>query len=850
MKRIFSIVAAAVLFCVSAVFFAACQKVEPNTPPADGVTITAEVSKTEVVVGEVVTVTYSASKGTVSVTYSKDGGESTAFTGTSFTPTEAGVYVFTFSAEGAESVTKTVTVTQPVKPVISVETDKTEIKAGESVTFTYSATESATVTVTYTKDGEAADGLTIESGKAVTIVEAGVYVFTFSAEGVESVTKTVTVEKNTSYEINFIVDENIAENGGQTEFCKGTEIPYEVTISEGGTISSFAYTLDGGNEQTLQNMSGQFLFDTVGTYVFKITAENAEIFTYTVIVRAHTYGEAVLNSANTQVEFTCNHCGDRKIAKISGLTATLNEDAYAVIVDDGIEVYAVTLEASYGAVAGTEIQGGEIEISLDDPYLNVIDYESGKPGKIQFSLASIQWTLDNITVFEMLKEGESQLEMADYLPGAVLAGTAAGEFEYRFSLTNVMPINTSPNNWESWLLQFTAGNGATAVLRADDYILENFGRGNAVISTGAAAECSLQGEIPVNGDIRFVVSRTYENGAYTITVKISGNTTATVTIKEPVTNGNTMTFAFGGEKCRFGYSDLLEVKKPFAVSSISAEAIEVPKGTTLADAVKAVSVTISYEGSLLQDILRGDVCGYSCNEYQADQPQTYTVTLTYQGKTTTVAVTVQGAAYSLLKSYSVQGEEFTDGTTAVGTTANGTFANGGFKANAADAVKAENPYLGKNITAGITITMSVYVNASVQWAPILGFKSTTLVNDVGAFMCLVTGSNGLQLSYNSWNGTNYADIATGVTLTPGMHTLVLQMETGGTARLYIDDALYEINGGETAYSNALSQFLPSCDTLRFFGGGYKDNGEWNGLFDGYIQNCDFYNGIVPIEDLA
>ena len=112
MKKIFASVVAVILFCVSVAFFAACEKVQPNTPSDDEVTITAELSESEVTVGETVTLNYSASKGSVSVTYSKDGGASVTFTGTTFTPEEAGVYVFTFSAENADSVTKTLTVTE------------------------------------------------------------------------------------------------------------------------------------------------------------------------------------------------------------------------------------------------------------------------------------------------------------------------------------------------------------------------------------------------------------------------------------------------------------------------------------------------------------------------------------------------------------------------------------------------------------------------------------------------------------------------------------------------------------------------------------------------------------------
>lgn len=196
MKRKFSLLALclAALMCCSLFLFAAC---ETDDPTGTTNTITATLSETEVTVGETVTLTYSATEGTVTVTVSKDGGAAETVTGTTFTPDAAGTYVFTFAAEGATSVTRTLTVTeaqQPAAPVITAAADQTEITAGESVTLTWSATESAAVIVTYIKDGAAADTLKPVSGQPLTIAEAGTYVFTFAAEGAES--KTVTVKVN------------------------------------------------------------------------------------------------------------------------------------------------------------------------------------------------------------------------------------------------------------------------------------------------------------------------------------------------------------------------------------------------------------------------------------------------------------------------------------------------------------------------------------------------------------------------------------------------------------------------------------------------------------------------------
>ena len=105
MKKKFGIAVLCLLAAVCfSLFFVACDDGEETEEK----TITASLSASEVLVGEEVTLTYSASGGeTVSVTYSKDGGAAAAVTGTAFTPTERGTYVFTFSAEGYESVTRT-----------------------------------------------------------------------------------------------------------------------------------------------------------------------------------------------------------------------------------------------------------------------------------------------------------------------------------------------------------------------------------------------------------------------------------------------------------------------------------------------------------------------------------------------------------------------------------------------------------------------------------------------------------------------------------------------------------------------------------------------------------------------
>ena len=151
---------------------------------------------------------------------------------------------------------------QTTPPVITAAVDDAEIEAGGEITLTWSATEGAQVSVTYTVDGTAEDELTFSSGTAFTISEAGVYVFTFAAEGADNKTVTVTVtEAQTepepepepepeTYSVTFALGEHAAE---------GTQAPAAQTAEEGGKITlpaapsaAFGYQFTGwrDGEQT------------------------------------------------------------------------------------------------------------------------------------------------------------------------------------------------------------------------------------------------------------------------------------------------------------------------------------------------------------------------------------------------------------------------------------------------------------------------------------------------------------------------------------------------------------------------------------------------------------------------
>lgn len=132
-------------------------------------------------------------------------------------------------------------------PVIRAESDKDSITAGEQITLTWSATEDAQVSVSYTKDGLAASELAPVSGEPFTIDDAGTYVFTFAAAGAESKQITVTVkEPAVKTELNMTIEQMV-----QASIAAGGNMMESIGINwrlEYGKVGEplYNFTDDGG----------------------------------------------------------------------------------------------------------------------------------------------------------------------------------------------------------------------------------------------------------------------------------------------------------------------------------------------------------------------------------------------------------------------------------------------------------------------------------------------------------------------------------------------------------------------------------------------------------------------------
>ena len=199
--------------------------------------------------------------------------------------------------------------------------------------------------------------------------------------------------------------------------------------------------------------------------------------------------------------------------------------------------------------------------------------------------------------------------------------------------------------WNSWLLTFVS-NGKDAVLREDNYMLGNFGRGNGVLNTatGTTATDGMQATLQAVSELNFVVTRTYdtEKGVYKLTIVISGGAKdITVTVEEPDTLGNAMTVYLAGEDTTYSYSAVNAADEQIAMTGIEADDVSVAYGTEVG--IIETNVYSVYGSRAVKDVIES---GYSVSAgesgYNAQVAAVYkNVEVTYNGYKTHIEVTVQ-----------------------------------------------------------------------------------------------------------------------------------------------------------------------------------------------------------------
>lgn len=449
------------------------------------------------------------------------------------------------------------------------------------------------------------------------------------------------------------------ENGGEIYACIDTEIEYTAMVTGGGAVA-ITYVYESEEKKTLDSATGTFTFDKIGEYVFTLKADSAVDYTFKVNIIAHE-GAYAYSAEKQVVVFTCENCGTAIDCAITGITVT-GDAGSAYVVDNGDETYTAygfTVEAVYAGVDGNPVT--EIFIPLSDENLAISSVSGGyKAASVTFAYGDdVTDTTENAvyTVYEQQIANGSVSASGDRV---ATIGSYTGEFELRYTLSDIVRTGSDQENgWNSWVLTFDAGNGQSAIFREDNWLGLNFGRAEGqfikaednVQATGASA--TLEGftvtdvtfwtELNDFTNPTFVITRSYSEGIYTLTVVISeGTKAATLVLTEPTSNGNKMTVSFGSlGNATYNYSAVLGAEKGMTVSSISANPteVEVAGGTTLEAALANVSVTVSYEEGALTDTVAATACSHE-GEYDAATSDTYPITLTYGGKTTTVNVIV------------------------------------------------------------------------------------------------------------------------------------------------------------------------------------------------------------------
>lgn len=796
--------------------------------------------------------------------------------GSEFTPTEAGAYSIRFEAEGAKTVTLSLTVTEHViHQYAAVELDYDAGTMTEQWTHTVNcslcnAPKELTVP-SVSATGSDWEQVSVE--KQPSCIE-GEGTYRITAEGVAVTVKKVPIPAagEHSYD-NIEIDYADLTDGNITAFsaalnCTGN-CGTALAVSSLPAFTDAKWSRQVTSDPTC-SASG------AATYTMTYTANDGSGKQASVIITVkgvpvpatgeHNWGDYEMTS-EYNYERHCQNagCNASESHAVTELTITQAPE-YLVMESNG----------------DVSLDGFTVVAGFSDPELSYTLTAENKEDAAQFSNKTlygettvtfnfgVRATSETLVIYE-IAVAAGTVTAAGYEPGVAQLKTFTGEAELHFTVSNLTHGNGTNGDqaYYSWLIYMQAGSGAINILRADDFCLDLWGNGNnnAADSNGLYTnEGDVIADSPTGGTIDFVITRTFVTDHYEIVVDITdGTNTRKVTFKEPTSNGNTMTFWLGGDTLggngSYNYSDVLYREtglNTLTVESISAENISVPLGTSLETVKSLLTVTASYKEGSLDEPVQFELNG----NYNGEAADTYTLTVTYYfipAISCQVQVTVEASAYTKIAGYSVQDGQFTDGTTAV---TGGSVTADGFVADAVNTVKVANPYVGKN-SGALTVSVKVKVDSlsPTNLAPIIGFKASG-----GFFSILLTTNNHFQLSYNAYYGepNPYFDVATAMTVAAGeTYTVTVTCSADGLVTLYVNGiSQFTVEKGSGNYAASgitPAEFvnLSTTTELYFFGGAFGEiidgvwaNNAWNGLFGGSIISCDLYSGIIPAEEIA
>ena len=641
------------------------EEYEKQVPTVNGGSIGGADSELPVCVNTVIVYAVTVTNGgdiTPVIKYTLDGAEEQTLSvaSGSFTFESAGTYKFTITADSAQSYTYTVIVTEH------------DYERANQVLFDEpSDSASGKLMIYCLKCNDPTEGHSIE---VILPVLTEKHVTDSSEEGkytVKTDEATCTESGSATYIYNIP-----SEYGGDTIVAAKVTLPqseHSLTFTEAQEATC---TADGHSAYAHCSTCQKYFAVTEGSTEsnFTITGDPLDDTTSFVIAATGHSGTYAYDAEKQAVVFTCGECSTTIDCEITGLTVT-GDAASAYVVDNGdgtYTAYGFTVEAVYTSVDDNPVT--EITIPLDDENLTVSVSGGYKAATVTFTYAKTVGSVSGTTldaeyaVYEQIVNTGSvtNAAMGDRL---VPLGTYTGEFELRYSLSNIVRTGSdTANGGCSWVLTFDSGTNQALILREDNWIGTNFGRTDGQItnegSTLAQAEgasITFSGFTTTNNAFwtelndftnpLFVITRSYSEGVYTLSITISeGEKSVTISIVEPTTNGNIMTVSLGslnyGENGNpsYDYSAVLCTEKGLTESSLtpSATAVTVSGGTDLVTALNGITVEVSYAESTLKDTVSVTTCNPTCAGYNAnpDELTVYTVTLTYGDAQTTVSVTV------------------------------------------------------------------------------------------------------------------------------------------------------------------------------------------------------------------
>ena len=573
------------------------------------------------------------------------------------------------------------------------------------------------------------------------------------------------------------------------------------------------------------------------------------------------------NSDQNKVVFTCSICGEE--TKAYDITSLEIEDGTiptvydldtaevgtgtSITLDEGAKVYA------RGAWEGELSYSDPIEIPVGELKAEVatVGYQTAT---ITVSLKDIaenspSATLENVTLrAKALDGGSKSFGVWDPTFGDwTELGAFVGEFEIHFTLSD---ISRGDSSYQSWMLGFEV-NGLTAAIREDNWMNLNFGRdssgtdvqsnsGNIVGGNQAAGASATPSDpaywntLRAANTLEFTIARTAINNTYRLDITIStGSYTVTLHLEEPANTSNTITVYLGGESANYTMSNVYTATRGLTIDSISADPAYVLVGTALNDAVITVKVAYN-ETSIVDTITSGFT--RSCDSYDATTPSTYTVTLEYEGKQTTVGVTVIDYRLSdEVVKYTVSGNSLTDGDQFSST--GGTVANNAFTPTSV--ISTNSPLTEHTVqNGGLTFDLTVYggiMTGEDDWSRVFSFLTST-----NQFVSVVAegGDNTLGLHINYSSG--FVDYAKLVSLKEnGQTRLIISLANDGTMAIYANGALVLSVTTAPPATNTLVTDLTSgttFTTLKF--SDTDSNTFWKGLPKTGIVEFAIYDGIV------